>query len=279
MSVSPAAGTRADWPVSAVIIVRDAEATLADCLASLAFCAEVVVFDNGSADRTAAIARGFPNVSLYAGEFRGFGPTKNHAASLARHDWILSVDADEAVSPELAASLRAVDLADAGVVYAVWRHNYFMGRRVRHSGWGRDWLPRLYHRGRARLTDAAVHENLAWDTGVRVQRLSGALRHAAVRELGEFLVKVNRYSELRRRTRPVAIPAAVIVLRAAWAFWRTLLLQGGWRDGWRGLVIAWSNANGVFFKYMKPYADRAVAAESGGGKPDGGSPPDASSAS
>lgn len=269
----------AAWPVSAVIIVRDGAATLGDCLAALDFCAEVIVFDNGSTDGSQAIARAFPNVRLHEGGFRGFGPTKNHAASLARHDWILSIDADETVSPELAASLRRADLADPGVVYAVWRHNYLLGRRVRHSGWGRDWLPRLYHRSRARLSDAAVHENLVMDAGVRTVRLDGALRHAAVRDLGEFLVKVNRYSELRRQTRPVALPAGVILLRAIWAFWRTLLLQGGWRDGWRGLAIAWSNANGVFYKYMKPYADRAVAAESASGaKPPGGSPPGASSA-
>jgi glycosyltransferase involved in cell wall biosynthesis len=262
-TAQPETGRNAPWQASAVVIVRDAEATLADCLASLAFCAEVVVYDNGSTDRTPEIARQFGNVRLHTGEFTGFGPTKNRAAALAGHDWILSIDADEAVSPELAESLRAADLSDPAVVYALWRHNYLLGRRVRYSGWGRDWLPRVYHRTRARLTDAAVHENLALDPGVRVARLSGPLRHAAVRDLGDLLVKVNRYSELRRRTRPVTMPAALILLRAIWAFLRTLLLQGGFLDGWRGLVIAWSNANGVFFKYMKPYADHAVRGESG----------------
>lgn len=262
-TVQPETGRDASWPVSAVVIVRDAEATLADCLASLAFCAEVVVYDNGSRDSTPAIAGQFANVRLYSGEFTGFGPTKNRAAALARYDWILSIDADEAVSAELAESLTAADLTDAAVVYSVWRHNYLLGRRVRYSGWGRDWLPRVYHRARARLTEAAVHENLVFDPGVRVLRLAGPLRHAAVRDIGDLLVKVNRYSELRRRTRPVVMPAPLILLRASWAFLRTLVLQGGFLDGWRGLVIAWSNANGVFFKYMKPYADHAARRESG----------------
>lgn len=262
-TVQPEPRSNAPWPVSAVVIVRDAESTLAECLASLAFCAEVLVYDNGSCDRTAEIARQFANVRLHSGEFTGFGPTKNRAAALASHDWILSIDADEAVSAELAASLGAADLTDPAVVYSLWRHNYLLGRRVRYSGWGRDWLPRVYHRRCARLTAAAVHENLVFDPGVRVVRLSGPLRHAAVCDLGDLLVKVNRYSELRRRTRPVTMPAALILLRAIWAFLRTLLLQGGFLDGWRGLVIAWSNANGVFFKYMKPYADHAVRGESG----------------
>lgn len=248
-------------PISAVIIVRDAEATLAACLQGLVFLAEVVVYDNGSVDRTCDIARSFPNVCLHSGPFLGFGPSKNHAAGLARHPWILSIDSDESVSADLAHSLEAVDLADPSTVYAVWRQNYMLGRRVRHAGWGQEWLPRLYHRNSARLSDAAVHEHLIWNPGVKVRRLSGALRHDAVRELGDMLVKVNRYSEIRRRTRPVSHSPGLILLRAWWAFIRTYLLQGGWLDGWRGMAIAWSNANGVFYKYIKPYADGALRRE------------------
>ena len=251
-------------PISAVIIVRDAEATLAVCLQALAFLAEVVVYDNGSVDRTREIAGSFPNVCLHSGPFLGFGPSKNHAAGLARYPWILSIDSDESVSPDLARSVLAADLSDPSIVYAVWRHNYMLGRRVRHAGWGQDWLPRLYHRDSARLSDAAVHENLTWNPGVTVRRLSGALRHDAVRDLGDMLVKVNRYSEIRRQTQPVSHPPGLILLRAWWAFVRTYILQGGWLDGWRGVVIAWSNANGVFYKYMKSYADGALRREQGG---------------
>lgn len=133
-----------------------------------------------------------------------------------------------------------------------------LGRLVRHSGWGRDWLPRIYHRSRARFSDAPVHERLVPGPGVEVRRLRGDLHHEAVREIGDLLEKVNRYSELRRREGTRTYLPALIVLRALWAFLRTWLLQGGVLDGWRGLVIAWSNANGVFFKYMKRYADGAA---------------------
>jgi glycosyltransferase involved in cell wall biosynthesis len=259
MTTSP---STSPWPVSAVIIVRDGAATLPRCLESLAFCAEVVVYDNGSTDASPAIARRFANVSFHQGEFLGFGPTKNHAASLARHHWILSIDADEAVSAELATSLTAADLSTPTRVYALERRNFLMGRWVRHSGWGGDWLPRLYHRGHARLSDAPVHENLVWDAAVSVVRLGGALEHQAVRDLGDMLTKVNRYSEIRRRTRPGALAPPLILLRAVWAFWRTLIFRGGLLDGWRGLAIAWSNANGVFYKYLKPYADAALREES-----------------
>lgn len=241
------------------MITRDAAATLADCLAGLAAFPEVVVFDNGSTDDTPAIARRFGNVRLERGEFTGFGPTKNHAASLARHDWIFMLDSDEIASDALVASLSRASLDDPARVYFIERHNYFMGKRVRHAGWGSDWLPRVYHRGRHRYSDALVHENIVLGAASRPERLEGALSHLAVRELGQFLVKVNRYSELRSRTARRVHSPALIFFRAGWAFFRTYVLRLGFLDGWRGLVIAWSNANGVFFKYMKPYAERRAA--------------------
>jgi len=141
-----------------VIIVRDAGATIGTALASLESFPEVVVFDNGSSDATQQICAGFGNVKLIQGSFSGFGPTKNHAASLASGDWILSIDADEYLSDELVRSLDLADLADARRAYLVERHNLFMGRHVKRGGWGNDWLIRLYHRGQHRFTDAMVHE-------------------------------------------------------------------------------------------------------------------------
>lgn len=243
------------------MITRDAEATIGASLASLAAFAEVIVYDNGSSDRTLEIARQFANVVVKQGEFRGFGPTKNHAASLAAHDWIFSIDADERVTPELMAAVRAADRSDAEVGYEVQRQNFFMGRRVTRAGWGNDWLLRLYNRQTAAFTDTPVHENLRLNVPGRLLRLDGNLDHEAARDVGSFLVKVNRYSELRRAEGRRVLPPAAIFLRAVWAFWRAYLLQRGFMEGWRGLVIAWSNANGVFFKYMKAYADRAVAVE------------------
>lgn len=243
------------------MITRDAEATIEAALASLAGFPEVIVYDNGSVDRTLEIAGRFPNVHIHRGSFAGFGPTKNRAAGLARHDWIFSIDSDEQVSAELMADIRAANLADGGVGYEVLRRNFFMGKPVTRAGWGGDWLFRLYDRRAAGFTDALVHENLRFLDSGRTRRLSGTLNHQAARDLGGFLVKVNRYSELRRAEGRRVLPPAAIFLRAVWAFWRTYLVQLGFMEGWRGLVIAWSNANGVFFKYMKVYADHAVMAE------------------
>lgn len=242
-------------PISAVIIARDAEATIGATLESLRDFAEVIVYDNGSADRTKEIAATFPNVRVHEGEFIGFGRTKNRAAELAEHDWVFSIDSDEKVSPALVGSIAGCDLDDPATAYEVLRVNYLRGRPVRHSGWGDDWLLRLYNRRGTSVSDVAVHEIVRAAPGGRVIRLKGELSHDAVRELGQFLVKIDRYSELFRKESPRLLPVPVIFLRSVWTFIRVYVFQLGFLDGWRGLVIAVGDANGVFFKYMKAFAD------------------------
>jgi glycosyltransferase involved in cell wall biosynthesis len=250
------------FPISAVMIARDAEDTIAATLESLRRFPEVIVYDNGSSDQTMEIARRFSNVSVHEGEFLGFGPTKNHAASLASNDWVFSIDSDERISDELLTSIALADLSLEKIAYAVNRANYLRGKRVRYSGWGNDWLIRLYNRNAAALSDAAVHEIVRPPVGGETRKLDGDLLHDAVRELGDFLVKIDRYTEIRRQQTPRVISPVLIFLRSTWAFIRTYFLRLGFLDGWRGLVIATCDANGVFFKYMKPYADHAAERES-----------------
>ena len=250
--------------ISAVMIARNAEATLAATLESLRGFAEVIVYDNGSTDGTQAVAARFPNVRVHSGPFLGFGPSRNHATKFASHDWVFAIDADERLSPELAGALARLPLDDPQQAFAVLRRNYMLGRAVDHGGWGSDWLVRLYHRGAQRYDDAMVHEKVKLAAGARVMQVPGILEHEAVRDIGQMLDKINRYSEIRRKTIKRAPAPGFIVLRAFWAFLRSYALKGGFLAGWRGVVIAWSNANGVFYKYMKAYADAAVARERDG---------------
>lgn len=247
--------------ITPVIIVRDGAATLARTLESLVDFDEVVVYDNGSTDGTQALARSYPNVRLEEGEFLGFGPTKNHAASLARTDWIFSLDCDEAPDDALLRSLEQAGLDDSGTAYVVDRHNFFMGRRVRHGGWGGDWLVRLYNRRVHRFNEVMVHELVELNPDSQERRLGGALEHLAVTQISQFLVKIDRYSELRRQQASGVYPAWIVCVKTVWSFLHTYLLRLGVLDGWRGLVIAVCNANGTFFKYIKPYADSAVERE------------------
>jgi glycosyltransferase involved in cell wall biosynthesis len=247
--------------ISAVIIAHNSEETLTECLTSLLRLPEVVVYENGSTDRTAEIAAGFANVRLEQGAFIGFGPTKNKAAGFASNDWILSLDSDETVSAELIDELDALTLGDSKILYELLRQNYFMGRHVKHSGWGNDWLPRLYNRQAHSYNEAMVHENVISLPDAPVQRLQNPIRHSAVERIGQFLVKIDRYTELRMEEGSKGYGPFMSLLKAKWAFVRSYILRLGFLDGWRGVVIAWGDASGVFYRCMKCYARDQQAAE------------------
>ncbi len=131
-----------------------------------------------------------------------------------------------------------------------------MGKLVDKGGWGSDWLVRLFNRTTHRFNDNAVHEAVELNAGSLAEKIPHPIRHDAVRRVGDFLVKTDRYSEIRRQTRKKTYHPALIVLRSLFAFFRSYVLKGGFLAGWRGLVIAWGASNGVFFKYIKVYADR-----------------------
>ena len=236
-----------------VLITRDAAATIERTLESLSEFPDVTVFDNGSADDTLSICARFPNVRVHTGEFRGFGPTKAHAVTLAGGDWVLSIDADEYVGRALLDSLRKLMLDDERVAYAIERHNLFMGRHIRYGGWGNDWLIRLFNRKQCQFNSAVVHEKVSVPEGVRTERVDGALWHQAVTDIDEFLVKISRYSTLEIQRSNKALHPALIMLRACWASFASYVLRGGFREGWRGLVLAYCFGIGCFFKHMKRY--------------------------
>jgi glycosyltransferase involved in cell wall biosynthesis len=242
--------------ISAVMITRDAAEALRECLESLRAFPEVIVYDNGSTDATIAIAGEFPNVTTHRGPFSGFGPTKQKAVSLARNDWVFSIDADEQVDEELAAALDKAELSEPRLAYVVRRDNYLMGKHVTHGGWGDDWLLRLFNRQAYRFNDAQVHEKVVGIDGLRTARLDGALRHAAVRELGDFLVKVKRYSEIDSKTTHKKRGPATAFANGFWRFFKSYFIKAGFLEGWRGLAIAVSDANGGFWRDLMAYADR-----------------------
>lgn len=239
-------------PVSVVIIASNAELTIDATLHSLRPFPDVLLYLNDSTDGTRGIAAGHPNVTVADGPFAGFGPTRNHAADRARHDWVLSIDSDETIPPALAAEIGALALDDVNAVYALKRDNYFLGKHVRHGGWGRDTLVRLYNRTRHRFNDALVHERVEPRAGAPVTLLVHSFRHHAVRNLDQLLLKIIQYSELAAADKTTR--SFLVVLGAAhFAFFRSYVLQLGFLEGWRGVVIAVSNFNGRFFRYTKRY--------------------------
>ncbi|NND65386.1 MAG: glycosyltransferase family 2 protein [Gammaproteobacteria bacterium] len=246
-------------PISAVVIANDVYPTLPTLLESLRELDEVVVYENNCIPGLLEdICQRFPNVAYHRGEFIGFGPTHNAAVRLAKHDWIFSIDTDESASEPLMHELRQLDLSNPRQAFMVLRNNFFTGRHIKWGGWGNDWLVRLYHRRTARFNDAEVHELVETSPEVEVKNLKGPIFHRAVTDIDSFLHKISDYSELRRQASKKSYHPFVIVLKAKWAFFRSYVLQLGFMSGWRGLVIAWSIANGVFYKYIKIHSDKRM---------------------
>jgi len=243
--------------ISAVIIVKNGEATLNATLDSLVSFKEVVLFDNGSTDDTLKIAARFSNVVVHQGLFKGFGKTKQMAVQLATNDWVLSLDADECASPDLVDYLKSWDMTqNASVVGVIPRHNYLMGKQVKYGGWGNDCLARLFNRKVHDFNNSDVHESVVIDQSSIVVKIPHAIHHNAVQRIAQFLEKVNLYTEIRRETSNKTYPPFLIFSKAIWRFFESYILRLGFLSGWRGLVVAWSKANEVFFKYIKIYADK-----------------------
>ncbi|HSC16884.1 MAG TPA: hypothetical protein VLI71_17275, partial [Gammaproteobacteria bacterium] len=145
------------------------------------------------------------------------------------------------------------------VAYAVERHNLFLGKDVRHGGLGDDWLVRLFNRRRCRFNDAVVHEKVVVPTDCTTTRLRGTLWHQACTDLDQMLDKISRYSELNRHTGVAPRGPLHVWIGSCWSFFKSYVLKGGFLEGWRGLVIAYGDAVGAFFKHMKRYSDKAAA--------------------
>jgi hypothetical protein len=242
-------------PLSLCVITRDAAAQLADCLASVPFAGEIVVVDSGSSDDTLEIAVRF-GARVLVQAWLGFGPQKNFAVGAARHDWVLCLDADEALSPQLAASIRAAfahgepPAAVAG--YTMARRNRFLGRWLAHGEGYPDWNLRLFDRRRARWTEDPVHENVVADG--RVERIAGDLMHASAESLDAYMAKQNRYTTLQAEAlhaRGAHAGAAQLVGSPLVRFLRFYVLKLGFLDGIAGLVHIAIGCHNSFMKYAK----------------------------
>ncbi|AOJ81454.1 MULTISPECIES: glycosyltransferase family 2 protein [Burkholderia] len=242
----------AEPTLGVALIALNAAARLAECLDALSFADDVVVVDGGSTDSTVEIAKAHGARVIVAVDWPGFGPQKNRAVAALDTDWVLSIDTDEIVTPELAASIQAAIRAPRAQVYALDRLSSFCGSWVRHSGWYPDWVPRLFQRESARFSDDLVHERLVFDGPSA--RLDGQLLHYSYEDFETVLRKLDAYSSAgaaQRREAGKRGGFAKALGRAAWAFARTYLLRRGFLDGRAGFMIAVFNAETVYYRFLK----------------------------
>ena len=238
--------------ISATLVTLNEGSNLARALESLRCCDEIVVVDSGSHDRTLSIASRLGARAIET-DWRGYAAQKNFAAEQAAYDWILSIDADEALSEALEAEIweikRNGPQADA---YTIPRLAQYMGRWILHSGWHPDRKVRLYDRRKARWVGEYVHESVK--VVGRVADLKSNLLHYTCDSLSQHLKTTDRYTTLAAQelvAQGRRVPLWRLLLSPPWTFFKTYVLQRGFQDGTEGLIIAYMAATYVFVKYVK----------------------------
>jgi glycosyltransferase involved in cell wall biosynthesis len=253
--------------LSVILITKNEAANVAGCLTSVAFADEWIVVDCGSTDATAQIARASGATVIVTPDWPGFGVQKSRALAAATGRWVLSIDADERVTPELGQSIRAVvDAETSGHLaqletppergklagYELSRLSNFCGQWMRHGDWYPDRVLRLFLREHGRFSDDRVHERLM--VSGPIGRLDGDLLHDSMPTLEAALDKMNRYSSGRALDKVQSgghggFMAALV--HALWAFVRCYGLRRGFLDGRLGFVLALYVAEGTWYRYLK----------------------------
>jgi glycosyltransferase involved in cell wall biosynthesis len=237
--------------LSAVLITRNAAEKLEACLASVSFCDEVIIVDAGSSDRTRELAQGF-GARVIEKEWLGFGRQKQFAVEQARNDWVLCIDADERVSPQLAASIASALENPVAPVYRMPRRNRFLGRWLRHGEGYPDWSARLFDRRSARWSDDPVHEKVLY--AVTPGTLQGDLMHESAESLLEYLEKQNRYTTLAAQALYAQGGSATLVQLVGSPvvrFIKFYFFRLGFLDGLPGLAHTVIGCMNSFVKYAK----------------------------
>lgn len=242
-------------PVTVVIPTLNEAAQIGEAIADLTWADEIIVADGGSTDDTVAIAEtAGATVIVVRGET--IAGQRNAAIALARNEWILALDADERVSPQLRAELGQV-VAGRNPTHAAYRmkfRNHYLGRELRYGPWGRDWHVRLFTRERRYVTHR-VHEHL--EPIEDVGTLTGLIEHRPYRDVAHHVIKIVKYArwgadDLHARGRKAGVWE--LTARPAWRFVRDYLLYAGWRDGVVGFVAAALGAFAAFLKYAFLFA-------------------------
>ena len=242
-----------DVSISAIIITRNESRNLADCLRGLDWCDEIIVLDSGSTDGTQELARSLGARVVVRADWPGFGPQKNRALDCVQTTWVLSIDADERVTPKLADEIRTIIAhPDAANAYSLPRLSSYCDQFMRHGGWYPDQVVRLFRRGTARFSDDIVHESL--QTTGWVGEMRQDLIHISYRSLDDVLEKMNRYSTagaLKAAAKGRTASLLSAWLHSRWAFLRAYVLRLGFLDGRLGFVLACSIAHETWYRHLK----------------------------
>ncbi|MCX6318194.1 MAG: glycosyltransferase family 2 protein [Bacteroidetes bacterium] len=241
-------------PVSIVIVCRNEADVIARTLQSLQGASDdIVVYDNGSTDGTQDIVRQFP-VRLHEGSWEGFGKTKNNANALAKYDWVLSLDADEAIDEELKKELSKFDTSVEQTVFDLSFKSFLGQKQIKYGEWGGDHHIRLFNRQQVHWNEAPVHEALQWPDGFVSKKIRGHVLHYSMADIADYSSKMCKYAMLNgEKYFRQGKKASWFKLRLSpgFAFFHYYFLKLGFLDGYEGYLCAKMTAYYTFLKYAR----------------------------
>lgn len=238
--------------ISAYIIAFNEEKKIADAISSVAWADEIIVIDSHSRDRTASIATEL-GAKVVQVEFSGFGQLRTDAVSACSNEWVFSLDSDERCTPKVAEEIKRIVFSDASDVCFVPRRNFFLGKRIQHSGWYPNYRqPQLFKKTFLKYDDSPVHEKYEIAPLARQTYLQNAIWQLPFNDFSESITKMNRYSSLgASKSRQKGSTYSKALGHAVWAFLRHYVLKKGFLDGWAGFFIAFSYFEVTLYRYAK----------------------------
>ncbi len=237
-------------PISVAIITRDEEDRITPCLKSVSFAQEIVIVDSGSKDSTLEIAARF-GCRIFIHEWLGYARQKAMAIELCKHNWVLSLDADEEIPEETKDAIAHIITAPQADAYTFPRKNIWRGKWIKHGGWWPDRVLRLFYKAKAKVLDLDVHESIAVDG--RIAHLQCPIIHRGITNLEQVIGKINVYSTLgsKRIHMGSTVSAITGFLHGLWAFFHTYIFRAGFLDGYEGFVLSYSHGVNTCYKYLK----------------------------
>ena len=237
--------------ISVTILTKNSSRYIKQVLEALEPFGEVAILDTGSTDETLEIAKNFKNVVIYKHEFEGFGKAHNLISSLATHDWILSLDSDEVVSPDFCKEVLSLTLNPRSV-YTISRHNYYRKRFIKGCGWYPDRVVRLYNRKATQFSDAFVHERVLSE-GLKTISIDAPVYHYHYNSIDDFINKMQLYSTLFAKEKAKKKQSSLLkaISHGFFAFFKSYVLKRGILLGGEGFEISAYNAITAYYKYLK----------------------------
>lgn len=237
--------------LSVIIITKNEAQHIARCLESVKFADEIIVLDSGSSDNTVELCKTYTD-KVFITDWPGFGIQKQRALDKASGDWVLSIDADEQVNSQLRAEILQAMQNNNADGFEIPRLSSYCGREMKHGGWWPDYVLRLFKREMGKFSPELVHERIY--VNGKIAKLNQPLLHEAFIDPEEVLHKINSYStlgaqKLHKAGKKTSLSQAI--LKGLWTFIRTYFLKAAFLDGRQGLMLAISNAEGAYYKYLK----------------------------